>query len=277
MADSTPLPAAHTLIPVRENENLTAVLSQIGSDLPSFTCSLDDFELGPELGHGTFGAVYHATRKSSGSVVALKKLFVDHLEGSRLRRYNLEIESMVHVRSPYAVCITGFSVSPVYCIVTEFLSNGPLSKWVRPNDLLNPTQKAIVALGLARGLAHIHAQGILHRDLKSSNILLDESFYPRIGDLGLARFDPEDEHKSMKVGTIHYMAPEILGGRSDYGPPVDIYALGFVLYELVEHKQALSGIQSLKDACENVCVSRKRPKFSRGVPDACKSLILRCT
>jgi serine/threonine protein kinase len=99
----------------------------------------------------------------------------------------------------------------------------------------NETAKSIVALGIAAGLSYLHSQNIIHRDVNPENILLDSTFYPRIGGFTFAKVLPpgEPSKMTMGVGTPLFMAPELHMGAEDYGYPVDVFAYGLLLYWLV--------------------------------------------
>jgi serine/threonine protein kinase len=271
---------------VSEGTDLTSVLDEIGTKLPELVCTVDDYILGEEIGRGGFGRVLRATGKRTGQVVALKEIFAHRLDGERLRRYILEIETMVHLKSPYIVSICGFSTRPPHCIVSTFIAGGALSKWTHPRrddpkppPPLNPTQNTIVALGVAYGLQLMHSKNILHRDLKCANILLDENGYPYICDLGIARFDEQHgAEKTMKLGTPSYMAPELMdpSGSRAYNSMVDIYSYGVVLYEVVERRRALKGIHNIQELYDRVYVGGERPTISDRTPAMCRKLIEKC-
>jgi hypothetical protein len=190
---------------------------------------------------------------------------------------------MVHVMSPYIVSICGFSAKVPYVIASEFVTGGELRARVFPAPgktfkPLSPTENTIIALGIARGLEVIHSKNIMHRDLKAANVLLDKDAYPHICDLGIARFEDDDESalKTQSLGTPSYMAPELLMG-GEYNTMVDIYSFGMVLYELSERKKALGSVKSPQELYQVLFVKRMRPEMAATTSPACRALVERCT
>jgi serine/threonine protein kinase len=109
---------------------------------------------------------------------------------------------------------------------SEMMSGGSLSKKIAA---LTATQRTIVAYGVARAMEYAHSLGMLHRDLKPDNILLDGEMRPKVSDLGFARI-ADEEAKSLGLGTRGFMAPEMCGNSTDSSLPVDVYAFGVVLW-----------------------------------------------
>jgi serine/threonine protein kinase len=108
----------------------------------------------------------------------------------------------------------------------------------------NDTKRSIVAFGVAVGMSYLHDHGIMHRDLKTENVMLDEDLYPRIADFGLSKVfgygeqalnENRAQAQTLNVGTGCYMAPELFSSIGDgcYTPAIDVYAYGMLLYELV--------------------------------------------
>jgi serine/threonine protein kinase len=235
-----------------------------------------DFTLGKLIGKGGYGDVFLA-KDRSGSQFAIKRLFSETLKGRRIRRYLSEVRTLATCNSRFLVRFKGFTVEPPYLIVTEFLPNGSLDKYIRgrPNCVcrLTGTQRTIIAMGIALGMAHMHRHGIMHRDLKPGNILLDDHFLPRICDFGLARFD-DSSPMTRKIGTPSFMAPEQLMSN-DYGNKVDVYAFGLLLYEMSELRRPYQGL-NLHEIFREVVMQKWRPEFSSVTPGPLKELIRNC-
>jgi serine/threonine protein kinase len=122
-------------------------------------------------------------------------------------------------------------------------------------------------------MARLHALGIIHRDLKSLNVLLDAALLPRLGDFGIARFAAECDTVTMRVGTPNWMAPELFGGAG-YGARVDVYAFGMLLYELASDRVPFDGVE--RAAVQRAVVAGARPQLPAGVPAPLAALIRRC-
>ncbi|KAG9156999.1 hypothetical protein Leryth_009039 [Lithospermum erythrorhizon] len=201
------------------------------------------------IGSGTYGNVYRGVL-SDGTEVALKRFKNLTVAGSETFKHELEI--IASVRHVNLVGLIGYCTWETAfegnhrIIVCDLLKNGSLYDYLfgsRKEKLSWPDRRKI-ALGTARGLAYLHngAQpAIIHRDVKSSNILLDETFEPKVADFGMAKFTPEGmTHVSTRVsGTMGYVAPEYaLYGRLTERS--DVYSFGVVLLELLTGKKAFT-------------------------------------
>ncbi|KAM0067655.1 putative protein kinase RLK-Pelle-DLSV family [Helianthus debilis subsp. tardiflorus] len=150
------------------------------------------------------------------------------------------------------------------------MPNGSLDKflWGERKGTLNWKRRYDIILGIARGLAHLHKEShvrILHRDIKSSNILLDDDFQPKIADFGLARFQPEDQSQIITkfVGTLGYTAPEYVryGVLSD---KADTYSFGIVVLEIVSGRMCTS--QGIDGPSTDFLLEHVRYKSTRTTP-----------
>jgi hypothetical protein len=131
-------------------------------------------------------------------------------------------------------------------------------------------------MGIAHGMIFLHSQGIIHRDLKSENILLDRHCFPKICDFGVARFeDPEDDGPmTAKIGTPNYMAPELIRGDA-YSNKVDVYSYAMILYEMAEGTRPYAGLK-MDELFRRVVNSNARPPFSLETPRSLERLIKKC-
>ncbi|BAT88159.1 hypothetical protein LR48_Vigan09g144200 [Vigna angularis] len=190
------------------------------------------------LGEGGFGAVYKGTMKN-GKVVAVKKLFSgnsseidDNFESEVTLVSNVHHRNLVRL---LGCCSKGQEKILVY----EYMANNSLDKFLFGNrkGSLNWKQRYEIVLGTARGLAYLHEEfyvSIIHRDIKSGNVLLDGQLQPKISDFGLVKLLPGDQsHLRTKVaGTLGYTAPEyVLHGQ--LSKKADTYSYGIVVLEIV--------------------------------------------
>ncbi|XP_068646301.1 cysteine-rich receptor-like protein kinase 2 [Aristolochia californica] len=204
-------------------------------DLKSAT---NNFSEENKLGEGGFGGVYMGLLKN-GNKVAVKKLAItqDHRVQANFKS-EVKLISNVHHRN--LVRLLGCcSKGPELLLVYEFMANKSLDKFLfgDRSGSLNWKQRFDIIVGIARGLAYLHDEFhvcIIHRDIKSSNILLDDDLQAKIADFGLARLLPENQsHLSTKfAGTLGYTAPEyaIHGQLSE---KVDTYSFGVVVLEII--------------------------------------------
>lgn len=191
------------------------------------------------LGKGGMGEVYKAEDIKLSQTVALKFL-PDKLEKDRfaLERFHAEVRTARQVSHPN-VCRV-FDIGEIenrHFLSMEFIDGDDLSSLLRRIGRL-PSERAIeIARQLCIGLSAIHNAGILHRDFKPANVIIDSKGKARITDFGIAGLADEVEKDSLRVGTPAYMSPEQIRGK-DVSIKSDIYALGLVLYEIFTGKQA---------------------------------------
>jgi len=186
----------------------------------------------PELGEGVYGKVYKA--KWLGTEVAVKKMKIKSLPEKVLKEFKTEIAVLSDLRHPNLILFLGASIEPPnLCIVYEFMEKGNLYDYLRDHEVTQK-ERLKMAIDIAIGMNYMHysqERPIIHRDLKSLNVLVDKTLTMKICDFGLAVvMDDEHTHKS-QVGTVRWTAPEILKGEK-YTEKVDVYSYGIILWEL---------------------------------------------
>ncbi|XP_025631072.1 cold-responsive protein kinase 1-like [Arachis hypogaea] len=219
---------------------LKAPINYKYNDLKAAT---NNFNEENRLGGGGFGNVYKGTLKN-GKVIAVKKLFSG--QSKKLEDdFESEVKFLSNVHHRNLVRLLGFcNKGQERIIVYEYMTNGSLDKLLfgKEKGCLNWKQRYDMVLGTARGLAYLHEEfyvSIIHRDIKSGNILLDHELQPKISDFGLARFLPSDQSKlnTRFAGTLGYTAPEytIYGQLSE---KVDTYSYGIVVLEIISGQKS---------------------------------------
>jgi hypothetical protein len=192
------------------------------------------------IGDGGFGTVYKAALPE-GRRVAIKRLHGGHqFQGDR--EFLAEMETIGKVKHPNLVPLLGYCVcGDERFLIYEYMENGSLEMWLRNRadaiEALGWPDRLKICLGSARGLLFLHHDvypHIIHRDMKSSNILLDENFEPRVSDFGLARIISACEtHVSTDIaGTFGYIPPEY-GMTMKSSASGDVYSFGVVMLELL--------------------------------------------
>ncbi len=194
--------------------------------------------VGP-VGRGGMGEVYRADDLKLGQSVALKFLpeELEHDEG-RLERFFNEVRTARQVTHPNVCRVYDVGdIEGKHFLSMEFVDGEDLASLLRRIGRLPEDRAVQVARQMCAGLAAAHAQGILHRDLKPGNVMIDGRGNVRITDFGLAGLAEEIGEGERRAGTPAYQAPEQLTGK-DVSTRSDIYSLGLVLYELFTGKQA---------------------------------------
>ncbi|KAK4484505.1 hypothetical protein RD792_007088 [Penstemon davidsonii] len=191
------------------------------------------------LGEGGYGVVYKG-KLVNGTEVAVKKL-LNNL-GQAEKEFRVEVEAIGHVRHKNLVRLLGYCIEGVHrMLVYEYVNNGNLEQWLhgamRQYGTLTWEARMKVLLGTAKALAYLHEAiepKVIHRDIKSSNILIDDEFNAKVSDFGLAKLlDSGESHITTRVmGTFGYVAPEyantgLLNEKSD------VYSFGVLLLEAV--------------------------------------------
>ncbi|KAG7013685.1 Serine/threonine-protein kinase EDR1 [Cucurbita argyrosperma subsp. argyrosperma] len=233
------------------NVNSTSSVSSCGSasssainkvdtdfDCLDYEILWEDLTIGEQIGQGSCGTVYHALWY--GSDVAVKVFSKQEYSDDVILSFGQEVSLMKKLRHPNILLFMGVVTSPQrLCIVTEFLPRGSLFRLLQRNTgKLDWRRRVHMALDVARGMNYLHHCNppIIHRDLKSSNLLIDKNWTVKVGDFGLSRLKHET-YLTTKTGkgTPQWMAPEVLRNEPS-DEKSDIYSFGVILWELATEK-----------------------------------------
>ncbi|KAJ4719509.1 Protein kinase [Melia azedarach] len=226
----------------------------------------EQFSEGNVIGNGGFGVVYKGVL-SDGTVAAIKKLRRDGKQGERAFRMEVDLLSRLH--SPYLVELLGYCADQNHrLLISEFMPNGALQYHLHhPNNQHQPLDwgtRLIIALDCARALEFLHEQAVpsvIHRDFKSSNVLLDQNFRAKVTDFGLAKMvsDKINGQISTRVlGTTGYLAPEY-ASTGKLTTKSDVYSYGVVLLELLTGRVP---VDTNRPPGEHVLVSWALPRLT---------------
>lgn len=209
-----------------------------------------EIEFAEKIGEGGYGEVFKA--RWFGQEVAVK------FYGKKKSRKNKErfdsdflkeTEVLGRLRHPNVLLFMGVSFTPQYrgILVTEYLEGGSLFDHLhRRGTNFSDEKQRRIALDIALGMNYLHGKKILHCDLKSSNILIDEHFNIKLADFGLSKAKRISKSKSFKrIGTIHWMAPEVMR-EEQYDEFSDVYSYGMILWELATRKIPYFGLKVLQ-------------------------------
>jgi serine/threonine protein kinase len=207
------------------------------------------------LGRGGMGAVYLAHELALDRDVAIKVLPPDQAGAPQLRdRFKREARIAARLTHPYIVPLYTFGeVDGLVYFVMGYVTGESLASKLHREGPLNPEETRTLLVHIADALDYAHRQGVVHRDIKPDNILIDEaSGFPMLTDFGIARAtltaDTQLTTAGQMMGTPDYMSPEQVSGKHEVGPTSDLYSLGIVAYEMLSGRlpfQAESPIDAM--------------------------------
>lgn len=202
-----------------------------------WTIDLRRLNMGDAFAQGAFGKLYRGTY--NGEDVAIKILERPENDLGRAQlmetQFQQEVMMLATLKHPNIVRFIGACRKPMlWCIVTEYAKGGSVRQFLtRRSNRSVPLKLAVKqALDVARGMAYVHGLGLIHRDLKSDNLLIFADKSIKIADFGVARIEVQTEGMTPETGTYRWMAPEMIQHRP-YTQKVDVYSFGIVLWELI--------------------------------------------
>jgi eukaryotic-like serine/threonine-protein kinase len=235
---------------------------------------LGDFRIIREIGRGGMGIIYEAEQISLKRSVALKVLNPSVADSKKqLERFRRESEAIARLHHTNIVPVFGIGEEDgIHYFAMQLIEGRPLNN----SPALKPIEVAKIGIQAASAIAYAHEHGVLHRDIKPSNLLLDNNHQLWVTDFGLAKLTDVGEltQDGDIMGTLKYMAPEQLEGRSD--SRTDIYALGLTLYELAVGRPAFDVPTSLAGRIRNHSIATPRT-FNPQVPRDLETIILKAT
>eukprot|EP00128_Syssomonas_multiformis_P012870 Colp12_sorted_trinity150504_noHs@18691 len=234
-----------------------------------------DIVMEGKVGSGTFGEVYMA--KWKGTRVAVKKIFRNNMQDDRLQMMKAEVGILIGLRHPNIVLFMGVCIEPAnMLIVTEYMPKGSLLEilhnksnkltWLRKLTMLEDVAKAMHYL-------HSYEPRIIHRDLKSQNLMVDSDWTVKVSDFGFSRITGNTDQQMTQCGTICWTAPEILT-YSKYNHKVDVYSYAVVMWEVLTRKQPYEGLKTMQVAIK--VTEGMRPPIPPNTPPSFSALINKC-
>ena len=232
-----------------------------------------------EVGRGSGATVYKAVQVSLGRTVALKVLH-PHLAGASeyLKRFHREAESVANLTHPNIVRIYDIgSEGETYYLAMEYCSGTTLSQILSERHKLDLASANGIVAQVAKALSYIHEHGFVHRDVKPSNIIVDDNGQVKITDLGIAR--PIEGTgitiSGMVLGTPEYMSPEQVKGEK-VNASTDIYSLGIVIYEMLTGELPFKAKNAVALGRQHICESPPPPRsVESGISPGIEKVILK--
>ncbi|RWR88965.1 serine/threonine-protein kinase EDR1 isoform X1 [Cinnamomum micranthum f. kanehirae] len=246
-------------------------------DVAEWEIPWEDLVIGERIGLGSYGEVYHADW--NGTEVAVKKFLDQDFSGDALDEFRSEVRIMRRLRHPNVVLFMGAVTRPPnLSIVTEFLPRGSLYRILhRPNCQIDEKRRIKMALDVAKGMNCLHTSipTIVHRDLKSPNLLVDNNWNVKVCDFGLSRLKHNTFLSSKSTaGTPEWMAPEVLRNEPS-NEKCDVYSFGVILWELATLRMPWSGMNPMQ-VVGAVGFQNRRLDVPKEVDPLVANIILKC-
>ncbi|KAI8074403.1 Anthranilamide 10 bound To Auroraa [Gongronella butleri] len=225
--------------------------------------SVNDFEVGRELGTGNFGHVYLAREKASGYIVALKVLYKEEVIGHHVeRQLQREIEIQSKLKHSNILRMYGFFHDDTRVfLILEYAAGGELYNILTKQKRLMESVVSKYTRQLTHALMYLHDKNIIHRDIKPENLMIGLDGDLKIGDFGWSvKTDSFDTRRSTFCGTLDYLPPEMVEGRN-HDSKADVWALGVLVYEM------LCGKPPFEDADEHHEIYRRILEADIKYPD----------
>ncbi|GMN61971.1 hypothetical protein TIFTF001_031050 [Ficus carica] len=212
--------------------------------LSSITAATENFSLDNKLGEGGFGPVYRG-KLEDGQEIAVKRLSTSSWQG--VKELKNEVKLIVKLQHRNLVKLFGYCIQEEEkLLVYEYMPNKSLDSFIfdqKQGKLLQWSKRFQIICGIAQGLQYLHQDSrlrVIHRDIKASNVLLDNEMNPKISDFGLARIfggDQTEEHTNRVIGTYGYMAPEYAFDGL-FSIKSDVFSFGILVIDIVSGKRS---------------------------------------
>jgi len=235
------------------------------------------YDIEKTIGKGNFAVVKLGRHRITKSQVAIKIIDKSRLDDNNIIKMRREVEIMKFLRHQHILKLYQvMETQNMMYIVTEYAPNGEMFAHIDKTGRLSEEEARRVFCQILSAVDYSHQRHVVHRDIKTENLLLDENLNVKIADFGFGNFFQDDNLLKSSCGTPQYAAPEIFEGKEYYGPEVDIWSLGVVLYVLVCAAIPFDGT-SFTDVRDHVLSGRFRIPFfmSSELEDLIKKILVK--
>jgi serine/threonine protein kinase len=259
-------------------EKINLIRDDTRSYKPEVGRMIGHFRLIEVVGQGAFGVVWRAQDTELDRVVAVKTPRTSVIGPDETNKFIREAQAAAQLKHPNIVTVHEVGrVDDFLYIISDFIDGMTLSEWLRVN---RPTSResSEMCVTIANALGHAHAAGVIHRDMKPGNILLDANGSPNIADFGLAKREVGDLTMSFDgqiVGTPAYMSPEQATG-TNFDRRSDVYSLGVILFEMLTGEKPFRGNHRmvLQQVVNDDAPSPR--KLNAAIPRDVETICLKC-
>ncbi|XP_009596827.1 serine/threonine/tyrosine-protein kinase HT1-like [Nicotiana tabacum] len=250
-----------------------------GEGEEEWSADMSQLYIGSKFASGRHSRIYRGIYKQRDVAIKLISQPEEDRDLAALleKHFTSEVSLLLRLNHPNIITfIAACKKPPVFCIITEYLPGGSLRKYLQQQEPYSLPLNLVVklALDVALGMQYLHAQGIIHRDLKSENLLLDEDMHVKVADFGISCLESQSGRAKGFTGTYRWMAPEMIKGKN-HTRKVDVYSFGIVLWELITALTPFDDMTA-EQAAFAVCQKNARPPLPAACPTAFCKLINRC-
>lgn len=249
-------------------------LGSLSVDLdPKVYVSSSDIKLINLVGHGSFASVHKGMWR--GTPVAVKRLH-PHMRDTSMSDFVREAALMLNLRHPNVVALMGISRDEdTFSIITEFLERGSLDDILHnASIIIEPEHVRLFALDAAKGMTYLHAAGVLHRDLKCGNLLVDKDWNVKVADFGLSRDNDSNDATMTACGTPSWAAPEVIRHQK-YSFKADVFSFAICLWEMCTRSKPYEDIPPYQVVIA-VAMKGLRPTLSPKIHRSFMRLMVQC-
>ncbi|KAI3988044.1 hypothetical protein MKX01_011833 [Papaver californicum] len=244
-----------------------------------WTADLSQLFIGNKFASGANSRIYRGIYKQRAVAVKMVRIPNQDEETRDLleKQFTSEVALLSRLLHPNIVqFIAACKKPPVYCIITEYMSQGTLRMYLNKKQPYSLSTETILrlALDISRGMQYLHSQGVMHRDLKSNNLLLNDEMRVKVADFGTSCLETQCRASKGNMGTYRWMAPEMIKEKP-YTKKVDVYSFGIVLWELTTALLPFQGMTPVQAAFA-VAEKKARPPLPANCQPALANLIKRC-
>uniref|UniRef100_A0A7N0UEW8 non-specific serine/threonine protein kinase n=1 Tax=Kalanchoe fedtschenkoi TaxID=63787 RepID=A0A7N0UEW8_KALFE len=264
---------------ILDSENLDNWETPKEDEQEEWTADLSQLFIGNKFASGAHSRIYRGIYKQRAVAVKMVRIPNQKEETKTLleHQFKSEVALLSRLSHPNIVqFIAACRKPPVYCIITEYMSQGNLRMYLNKKEPYSLSIETILrlALDISRGMEYLHSQGVIHRDLKSNNLLLNDEMRVKVADFGTSCLETQCQDSKGNMGTYRWMAPEMIKEKP-CTRKVDVYSFGIVLWELTTALLPFQGMTPIQAAFA-VSEKNERPPLPASCQPAIAHLIKRC-